>query len=284
MNKKIVSLMCLSISTGLLSDVTIADHTSAIEKAIQYGLDTLLTKPTRSPNSKYHYTFTDQNVVFTNQIEFKKIDITAENGNVILYITQDEQTNQDVNLIGLPSGTPSFNLYPKNDKSIYIQVLANTEFRRVPYHNLRITKKPISASADGFVEWIISNNKRLLFAPIGYKSTAIELPENTSTNIIEAGSYIDTNITLNGICLIDGTVYVVADTQDVTLHLNKETWLMNANNTNTCALILLANVDRKITIKVDENLEWRSHLNAPFYVVQGGPGKVEVKIVANDND
>lgn len=284
MNKVILSVLCVAVSTQLLGDETTTNYISPIAQEIQFGLNNLLTKPTRNSKSKYHYAFTDQNVVFSDQIEFKKIDITAENNNIVLYMTEDEQTNQDVNFIGLPSGTPSFNLYPKNNNGIYIEVLADTEYRRLPRHSLRIVKKGISSSEEGFVEWDIFNNKRVLFAPIGYKSTTIELPEDATTHIIQEGSYVDTNITLSGICLIDGVVYIIADTQDITVHLNKETWLMNANNTNTCALVFLANVDRKITIKVDENMEWRSHLNAPFYVVQGGPGKVEVKIVANDND
>lgn len=284
MNKILLSLLFFAANTQLLGDETTTNYVSPIAKEIQFGLDNLLTKPTRSSNAKYYYTFTDQNVVFSNQIEFKKINITAENNNIALYMVQDEQTGQDVNFIGLPSGTPSFNLYPKKNHGIYIEVLTDTEFIRVPHHNVRVTKKAISDSEDGFVEWDILNNKRVLFAPIGYKSTSIELPEDATTHIIEEGSYVDNDLTLNGICLVNGAIYVVADTQDVTVHLNKETWLMNANDTDTCALILLANVDRKITIKVDEKMEWRSHLNAPFYVVQAGPGKVEVKIVANDND
>ncbi|RTL07182.1 hypothetical protein EKK58_03330 [Candidatus Dependentiae bacterium] len=284
MNKKIISLLCLTVSTGLLSDIAVPNHAATIQQAIQYGIKNLLTQKKTKSRSKYHYAFTDKNVLFNGMKEFKKINITAENNSVTIYMQENEETNQDVTLIGLPSGIPSVNLYPENNNGIFIEVLTDTEFRRLPNHNLRVTKKNMTDSEDGFVEWGIFNNKRVLFAPIGYKSPAIQLPEDATTHLIEEGAYVDTDLALNGICLINGIVYVIADLQDVTIHLNEATWLMNANDFATCALVLLANEGLKITIQVDENMEWRSHLNAPFYVVQAGPGKVEVKIVANENN
>lgn len=287
MNKLIITSMCFTLVTHIMGDGnTVSEHISTVAKEIQYGIDNLLTKVNSAPRknrSKYIYEFTDQNVIIEGLLEFKKIKITAENTAVEIFTVANETTGEGVTLIGYPDHSPSFKLYPENGNPIFLNILTDTEFKRLPKHNLRIKKDYSFGNEPSFVQWGIANNHRVLFSPTGYKSSSLDLPVDIATHLIE-GQYVDTDITLNGICLINGVVYIVADTQDVTIHLNEYTWLMNATDEIQCALILLANVDRKITFVVNESMEWRSHLNAPFIVVQGGPGKIEVKIVADDND
>jgi hypothetical protein len=289
MTKTIASLFCLSLAIQLIGEENThtpksPERVSELAEKIQYGVDNLLTTTNTKGlrHNSYTYHFIDQDVFISNTIEFKKISITAENTSVEVAMVPNEETNEGVTLIGLPHHKPKFTLHPNNGFPIFVDVFVNTEFRRLPRHDFKISKD-FSNDFNSFVQWTLFNNQRVLFSPVGFKTPGLELPENPTNHLIQ-GQFVDTNLILNGVCLIDGIVYIVADNQDVTIRLNEVSWLMNATDAYECALILITNVDRKITFVVDEAMEWRSHLNVPFFVVQGGLGKIEVKIVADDND
>ncbi|HTM06052.1 MAG TPA: hypothetical protein VL201_02330 [Patescibacteria group bacterium] len=289
---KITALMlCVSLAIELrggqnTTPPPAADRVSELADKIHYGLDNLLTKTSDTEiirhNPPYIYHFIDQNVFISDTIEFKKISVTAENISVEVAMVAGEESNEGATLIGLPHHKPKFILHPNNGYPIFVDIFINSEFRRLPRHDLKIAKD-YTNDFSSYVQWTLFDNQRLLFSPVGFKTSGLELPEDATNHLVQ-GQFVDTDLLLNGICLIDGIVYIVADNQDVTIRLKEISWLMNSTDMYQCALILIANVNRKITFVVDEAMEWRSHLNTQFFIVQAGPGKVEVKIVADDND
>lgn len=253
-----------------------------LTELIQNGVNSLLTKPDVARSSRKHdYEFTNENLNIFGTVELNKFTINAIDTHVNVDMeSSNEEAPEDVIFIGLPHHTPKFSLYPDDCGAIFVNVYQNTEFRRLPCHTFRVRKK--SSGWNDFVQWTIVNNQRVLFAPVGFKCGPLELPLDPVTHIVE-GEFVNTDLDLDGICLIRGQVYIVADNQDVCININKDTVLMNEGN-ELDSLILLANWDRKITFLVDESMQWRSHLELPFYVVQAGPGKIEFKIVAHEED
>jgi len=257
-----------------------ANPQAALLTLVQNGIDTLLTKPDKGTRwAPYEFSYTNKDVNFDGTIELKKLTINATQTEVNIAMVSIDDASEDVRFVGLFDG-PEIRLNSENGYPIFINVYQNTEFRRLPDHTFRI-KANSTNTYYGAVIWTMYYNQRILFAPIGYKcGGSVTLPEDPTTNIV-SGEFVDTNVILNGTCLISGPVFIVADYEDVTVTLDVNSVLMNQGNGEyEDALIILANEGRKVTIIVNETLQWRSHLNLPFCVVQGGPGEIEIQIVA----
>ncbi|QQR53329.1 hypothetical protein IPH25_00480 [bacterium] len=217
-----------------------------------------------------NFNFTNEPVSFSGIVELKTMRFNAQDTD--MFISSEKELSDpelDTTFIGNNDHKSKIVFTGTNEHRFLFAINNNTEFRRLPFHNLEIIKKPTISA----VQWTIVNNQRVLFSPVGNR--AITLPEDTISRTFSGATIVDEDINLEGLCLVDGLCAFLADTQDVHIRLNNPVTLMNANDTNQSVLFLGANVGQTLYVHIDYPLQFRSHLDTPFYVLPIGPGTVK---------